>query len=47
MRYIAAVFRLAFRQPDRMNFEDAEVELVVEYIERAFRETQKGSAVFS
>lgn len=42
MRYSAAIFRLSFRQPDRMHIEDAERELVAEYIEESLRETRQG-----
>ncbi|KAH7712862.1 hypothetical protein AAVH_19811 [Aphelenchoides avenae] len=41
MRYAIAVFRLFFRHANRMHFEEAEWELVVEYIHVTFRHTMK------
>lgn len=41
-RYFAALFRLSFRHPEKMHYEDWERELVVEYIEQSFKITRDG-----
>ncbi|KAH7670014.1 hypothetical protein AAVH_42764 [Aphelenchoides avenae] len=41
LHYFGAVFRLSFRHPDKMHFEDADRELIKEYLNGTFEATEE------
>ncbi|KAH7703107.1 hypothetical protein AAVH_29727, partial [Aphelenchoides avenae] len=43
LHYFGAVFRLSFRDPERMHFDDADCELVTDYLHGTFEDN--GEAV--